>query len=107
MVVQGKVVLLVAPPNLQVELPLQQEVQAQWHWVQNEAEQIHKGWWLGTLGFFKRHDITHYNTDTVDVLDTVNNIAEMYFRIDVDAITHKRTVDNLMENCLSYFVCFH
>ena len=57
-----------------------------------------KDGWVPGFGGSKKtfYDITHYNTDTMDVPDTVDNIAEMYFRIDVDAFTHKRTVFTFM-----------
>ena len=43
------------------------------------------------------YDILNFNSDTLDVAEDQNTIAEMYFRLDIDLIKHERSVYKLMD----------
>ena len=42
-------------------------------------------------------DIPYFNSDTFDVGEDNNVIAEMYFRLEIDQVTHTKIVKQLMD----------
>ena len=45
----------------------------------------------------KFYDVTFFSSDEIIVGDTAQTLAEMYFRIKVDAIDHERNVYSIMD----------